>query len=718
MEPNISITIRLLNMQQYEYVTPHLIADKTIKSHVRVGEYTIQMPPSPDIKKYINYGLPEKVQKFKKTELPNNLRQLPKEERDKIIAGEFKKRWNGVWVLVNGYPMWITGLHYTYLNYWTMETGETPDFCIHDVLWFYWWHMIVEDERCYGGYDIKPRRVGDTEKALFVLYEYASRVRNVRCGMQNKTGDDAFDNYMRLINGHQHMIWFFKPINQGTTEPKKGLKFRLPERKITAKGLSEEEKEDLNIFDDVDNVRALNSLIDFKNSIAKAYDGKRRERYHLDEVGKMEEKDMNPLEAWGFVKPTMHLHNGKKIIGKAIITTTVEEIKTGESLEYASTFWDESDPSELNENGCTTSGLKRIFRDAVTCGAYDEFGLPTIEANITQIENDISDLIKKGKLAKAIEARRKMPRTIEDALTPSVETCKFNAAGIAKKMYDIKNYTDSKTRRGDFVWENGVFGGNVRWIDTPAGDFEVSFLFTDPVEANRKIHYNDSSYGPGNYHRFCMGVDPYDHDDTNDNRKSKGGVAIFMKRDFTADGGIDLDNEEDIANMKSNRFICVYCIRKDRADLLYEDALKAAIYYGCEVFVETNKPGLRNFFKNKGFGRYLMFRPDDTKTSNNSKKKEIGAASTTGLIDQYIEAIETYAASFVCLVEHMELLEDWRSFSKAKRTKYDLTVASGFALLGATKRYSRNPDAQDDDKVNSHWFRGYDLVTNEIRKTA
>jgi len=694
----------------YTYEIPHIISDKTIKKSVKVWEYDVTMPKSPPLKEYVNFGLPEKKQKFHRTELPRNLRTLPREERDKIIDLEFQRRYHGIWILVKGYPLWIPGLYYYYLNYWTMEDGGKPEFCIHDLLWFYWWHYIVNDSKCFGGYDIKPRRVGDTEKALCVIYEYCSRVRNVRGGMQNKTGDDAFENYMRLINAHQNMVWFFKPINQGTTEPKKGLKFRMPEKKITSKGLSDEEKEEYNIADEEDNIRALNSSIDYKPTVEKAYDGKRRERYHLDEVGKMDEQDMDPTVAWGtYVKPTLTLKNGSKIIGKGIVTTTVQEIKSLKSLEYAKWFWDGSDPANINKNGSTSTGLLRIFRDAITCGNYDEFGFPTVEENIAFIENEVAHLISEGKLKEAIEFRRKYPRNIDDALTPSAETCLFNAAGISAKIMEIQNYTNSKVRRGNLVWVNGIFGGSVEFIDHPQGDFEFSELFADPSEANKKIHYPSKGFGPGNYHRYCIGVDPYDHDTTNDGRMSNGAICIFKKHDFSLDGLLDRQDEDQVRQMKSNRFVGIYCIRKDSAELLYEDALKAAIYFGCEVLVETNKPGLRNYFNKYGFARYLMFRPEETKTSSNNKKNEVGAASTVSLIDQYLEAIQVYTANYCPLVEHYNLLKDWQAFTRAKRTKHDLTVASGFALLGANKRYAKLPDEGNENSINSHWFHSFKL---------
>lgn len=304
---------------------PEVLKERKYKKTYQYCGYTINGPDAPPLREFINFDKKPKDQFFTYTRKPKNWNKLPFKVKMEFAKRENHRRRHGIFILINGYPLWIPGGHYHYLNYWTTENGTSPTFQLHDMLFYAWWEtVVVADPNCYGGLDLKPRRIGDTEKALHILYEYGSRVRNTRIGMQNKIGQDAFDNYIRMLIGHQHMHPVFKPINKGSSDPQSGLMLKEPEERMTANKLNKNKGQESTLFDnDPAGIKELGTRITYRPSIAKAYDSKRLHRFHLDEWGKMEKSEMSPVECWGFVKPCLHKDNGVKIIGKAIFTTTL-----------------------------------------------------------------------------------------------------------------------------------------------------------------------------------------------------------------------------------------------------------------------------------------------------------------------------------------------------------------------------------------------------------
>ena len=84
------------------------------------------------------------------------------------------------------------------------------------------------------------------------------------------------------------------------------------------------------------------------------------------------------------------------------------------------------------------------------------------------------------------------------------------------------------------------------------------------------------------------------------------------------------------------------------------------------------------------------------------------------MIQAHASAIEDYIHKYVGYNENGDpgkmyfnrTLEDWIGFKIDKRTKYDLSISSGLALLAAQKVKPKKEKAQFDEKV---FFRRYKL---------
>ena len=284
---------------------------------------------------------------------------------------------------------------------------------------------------------------------------------------------------------------------------------------------------------------------------------------------------------------------------------------------------------------------------------------------------------------KLAEHKRQYPFNPDEALRTPAKDCAFNAEKIYQQLEFLETTEGKLVTKGDFVWRNGVEDGVVEFKpNRDSGRWRVAWL---PDELDRSV--KSSVRGretPGNASWIVSGVDPYDHDTTTDGRKSNAASYVFRKYN---------PSEPSFSHM----FVCEYISRPPKVTMFYEDMIKQSIFYGCQILVENNKPGIINYFKQRGYGSYLMNRPESTIT-NFSKNQKIAGIPTAGqsgvVVDAIVSSIESYVYDqcgynddgSVGNVFFERLLKDWLKFEVNNRTKYDATMASGITLLATQKR--------------------------------
>lgn len=661
--------------------------DWTNPTFVKVGEYKIPLPTAPADEDCYNYGLPELEQKFKRTEIPADLSQWPQAEKDKYIREEFHKRKHGIWIFIKGQKIYLTGLNYFFLNYWTLETGKKARYVYHDTEFFYMWMHCVRNPKCYGMADFKPRRVGDTEKVLCILYEYATRVKNVRCGIQSITEEDhAKPIYARLVFAHKNMIWFMKPINKGSTDAQSLLEFRYPMKVISAKAMQEAMAKGLDGINENDEYefKPFNSEIGYRASTNKAYDSGRLGRYYLDEFIKHDK--LEPIKAWGFVKKTLYDEFYDEIIGKALFTSTAEEVgPTGRSLQDGIYFWENSDPNNLGESGETPTGLFRIFRSALDCAPPDEWGFGKKEERLLKIQQKCNEYIKAGQINELIVFRRQHPLTIGDALTPSNENSNFNVANLEQRAYHLEHVIyPKKAVKGDLVWYDQVKDSRVIWIPNPGGKWTMSASPEDyDIPSNAQIPYATTKQ-PANSWAFCMGVDPYDQKNTIGKKPSLGGMAVRRKFDANIDGNKVDDKGDPIdggMEWRTKKYVCSYLYRHEDPREFAEDVIKTFVFYGCHFLYEKNKGGslLNAYVDGRGYAGYIQMQPEPTKSTNQGKAQVEGITATDNTKNQYFELLMIESAKYHNTIDHPEIIDQVKSMNWDNATERDLGVAAGWS---------------------------------------
>jgi hypothetical protein len=698
----------LHSIDGYDDYVISICPDGTQGEIIEIDNLNIMLPKKPkktdilfhDKKKadqhWFRFDLPDALSKIKSMD---EWYEMPREFRDRYtpyIEEEFRRRSHGLWFYNNGVATYVTGRHYMMLQWSKIDIGYPYYFAFQRRLFV---HMAAceMDPRCLGQNFVKCRRSGYTNMISCSLVDEATQVKDKLLGIQSKTGKDAQENIFmkKVVPVYNSYPFFFKPIQDGTTNPRMELAFREPSKRLTKKNKVSQKGD------------ALNTIINWKNTVNNAYDGEKTHRLYLDESGKWEKPaDIN--EAWRIEKTCLIV--GRKIIGKAYVGSTVNPMDKG-GAEYKVLYYD-SDPRDRNENGRTKSGLYSIFIPAYEAleGFFDKYGncieydpespidgidgIPIEIGSKTYLRNERASL--KGRHSELNELIRQFPWTIEEAFRDSIESSLFNVGRIYEQIDYNDNMYPSPLVRGNFIWK--VKDKEVVFSPDKNGRFLISWM-PKPEDRNKVIEKKGKPT-PGNPHIGVGGVDSYDLDQTVDDRGSKGALHLYNKFNMHA---------------PSNMFVLEYASRPELASIFYEDVLMAAFYYGYPLLIENNKYGIARYFETRGFDEYLMDRPEHLKVPGAKSVRTKGIPSNSvDVIQSHAQAIEAHIHDHVGDSPETgepgnmffnRTLEDWIAYRIDKRTKYDLTISSGLCLLAAQK--VKVKEEQKSDFSNKEFLRRF-----------
>ena len=638
----------------------------------------INIPKKPKKRFILGSSKPKKKQKWGRTELPDNWNILPEPKRAKFIQQEFNRRVDGVWFMNKGVATYISGVHYYYLNWCKIDIGY-PDYWDRDRRFFLVWDSVRKNPDCYGLIMPKHRRQGASWKAAAIVMHDISLSYNSNGGIMSKTGSDAKKLFDKVVFMFRKLPDFFQPIIEGTDSPKTVLSFKKPGEKITKNNVRVKKSE------------ALDSQIDWRNTKNNSYDGEKLKTFVSDEGGKWLEADVS--KNWQIVKPA--LSEGIRIIGKAFLPSTINEMESGG--KGFKDIWDDSDQSEILPGiNRTKSGLFRYFTPAYDGfeGFIDEYGNSIIKNPKKTVYDKYGDKIKigsreyldtiresfKNDTNKLAEYKRQFPFTTEEAFRVSTDDCLFDSERIYQQIDYIEGTGESMVTTGNFIWKNAEKDTEVVWRPDRKGKWKMVWV-PEEEDRNAQISKRSGKY-PGNELSLVAGCDPFDHDTTTDGRRSDAAAYVFRK--------IDVHDQNN-----SNMFISEYICRPPKADMFFEDMLKQCIFYGCPILVENNKIGLIQYFKRRGYEKYLMARPESTHTKFSIKQREVGIPSTgPAVANAIVDSIQAYIYDYVGVnsetgdvgrVFFINLLKDWLEFDITDRTRFDATMASGITLLATQK---------------------------------
>ena len=558
---------------------------------------------------------------------------------------EWDRRLNGFWFYNNGTPTYVTGLHYFYLAHWKIDVGY-PHFRITDLEFFYFLEYVMQDPNSLGMIEVTKRRQGKTMRAGAFLFELTSRSKNKNAGIQSKTFEDAKDNVFAkgVIMPFKYLPDFFVPIydtEKGMT-PKGDLRFFKTNKRGSVDDAFEKKIE-------------LESMITFKSADKFAYDGTKLHRYLADEAGKT--KNVDVYDRHQVVQ--FCLQQEENVIGKALYTTTVEEMEDGG--ESFKALWQASDQNKRDGNGRTESGLYQYFMPAYKTLYYDQYGFAD-EAKAMDYYNNAREALQNNSRTLASYIR-KNPFTIEEAFFSEGEACLYDALAINKQIQSV-TWIDKKELylRGEFVWEKGERDTLVVFKETSNGKFLVhKKVNVFDVNQFNQVHEYGTKKSPKDTKKFAIAVDPFDHSIIT-SKGSQGAAYVYRRYDAIDE--------------LSETFLVEYLNRPDKAEIFYEDMIKLCHFFGTEILSEDNKVGLIKYFEYRGYEKFL------TKMPNAAK---YGISATVKTHQQIAEETESYITDNLHKVIFINLLEDWLAFDINKTTKFDAAMASGYTLIAASK---------------------------------
>ena len=668
------------------------------------------LPKRPPKNQILFHDLPKKEQMWSRISVPQELIKVksmdewmekPPEFRAKFspyIEQEFNRRRNGVWFYNNGEPTYITGRHYMFLQWSKIDIGY-PSYLKFQREIFLHLAACEADSRCVGQLYTKCRRSGYTNVCTSILVDEATQVKDKLLGIQSKTGKDAQENIFmkKVVQIFQSYPFFFKPIQDGTTNPRMELAFREPSKRITKNNKTSYTGD------------ALNTIINWKNTTNNAYDGEKLHMLYLDEAGKWE----NPSdirEAWRIQRTCLIV--GKNIVGKALVGSTVNPMRNGG--EQYKKLWEDSNPYERNANGRTKSGLYKIFIPAYEAleGFFDVYGNPIVDTPDGEVESMDGGYVNLGAKdylrnerdslkhdsSEMNEIIRQFPFTEDEAFRDSVSGSIFNVGKIYEQIDHNQDLFPNPVVQGNFIWEEK----DKKVIFSPDKNGRFYVCWMPPPEERCVIHEHRgqrvapfSDYG-------CGGVDSYDIDATVDGRGSKGALHMYNKFSL---------------NRPPNMFVVEYASRPDMAKIFYEDVLMCAFFYGYPLLIENNKYGIVRYFEQRGYDGYIMDRPEHLKVAGaptSSKTKGV-PSNSQDILHAHAQAIESFIHNHVGVnydtgemgkMYFDRTMEDWIGFKIHDRTKYDLSISSGLALLAAQKAKEKRVVTFEDKK----FFRTYKAI--------
>ena len=658
----------------------------------------IALPAAPN--KCLQRHVSKVEQYWERQELPRELARIqsifqwnekPKEFKNRwvdYIENEFDFREQGFWFMNNGVKTYITGSHYTYLQWSSIDVGY-PDFREANRIYWIFWEACRADPRSFGIIYLKIRRSGFSFMSSSECVNIGTLARNARIGILSKTGPDAKKMFTdKVVPINSRLPFFFKPIMDGMDKPKTELAFRIPASKIT--------KNNMYDADDTE-VEGLDTSIDWKNTDDNSYDGEKLLFLAHDESGKWT-KPVNIKENWRVTKTCLRL--GSKIIGKCMMGSTSNALSKG-GQNYKDMFED-SDISKRNANGQTKSGLYSLFipMEWNMEGFIDRYGHPVFRKPDEPVMGVDGNWIKNGAIdyweaeveslksdADALnEFYRQFPRTQSHAFRDESKQSLFNLT----KLYQQIDYNDAMIKehyltRGSFSWKDGIKDTQVIWTPDSRGRFLISWA--PPKHMQNNVHIRNGIKYPGNEHLGSFGCDSYDISAVVGGRGSNGALHGMTK--FHMD------------DAPTNQFFLEYVARPQTAEIFFEEVLMACIFYGMPILVENNKPRLLYHIKNRGYRGFSINRPDKQMAKLTKTERELGGIPNTSedVKQAHASAIESYIEKHVGLdleaqyrdpeemgtMPFTRTLEDWSKFDINDRTKFDASISSGLCIMANQK---------------------------------
>ena len=666
---------------------------------VTISDLKIQLPEVPKDKSKILFSdLPKEEQYWKRPKDPGNITPKNVDHYHEFILEEYRRRREGVHIMINGEVVYLTGHHYFALTRFRMlDDGEFMKYLEAQRDMFYHMEACLRDKRSLGHIFAKSRRTGFTYVVLAIMLNYATSTRNAKLGMTSKSGDDVQEVWAKFSYAFLNLPFWLRPVVKGKVDSNISLEFAQPSDNTKATKKSRR----LDVED------YLNTTVDYRPTKNDSYDSVKLDMYLGDEAFKWV-KPGDYIAHLGMVAPTMM--PAGRVVGKAFIGSTMGAMAKGG--EQGVELLQGSDVLDRDEiTGKTPTALYRHFLPAQDnmFEFTDKYGKCWKEAPPEDqvVYNMYGDRIKIGSMDYLLAVEEQKRKQSDKALNEQLRTYPRNWSHVFRddseesrfnlhKIYQQLDHNYSLEERtlwmvGNFEWVDGEQDTKVVFRQNPMGRCKVSWLPSKVDETEKLANNVDWRNGlcyPLNGDLVRFGCDPYSLGATH-GVGSKGALhGLTMK--FPGHPGVP-----------SNKFVVQYIHRPPTDIMFFEDVIKILYYYGAPALVESNRPDLLRHMRNRGYRHFALDRVDRPKNKLNDQERMYGGQmmSSKDIIDSHMNQIGAWIEDYVGVymddgrdvrpvgemgdMTFNETLQDWAKFDPApgKRGKHDATISSGLAIM-------------------------------------
>lgn len=703
-----------------EYDIIIISKDGTLGQIIEIENLKIGLPKPPKNVRF--YNVARKYQKWKRYDVPKALSNFDKnnsEESNKdslivsafhsnkeFIDADFKRKFEGDFLYVDGEIMYIPGGYYFFLQHYVLTDGKYPDFRMTQRDYFIFLQACYADNRCYGSLMLKGRRSSFTVTLASEILRDSITKRNGVYPIVSKTDRDAVKLFTKhVVRPFLKFPKHLQPQRTGEAKPKSKLEFNSAQRKITLNNKASNDDTGLDTF-----IEPVPTTLD-------AYDGQEVTISGNDEIGKFKGNlDIN--EYWEQAHKMTH-EVGSDIVGKAICGSTANPPnKGGKNYEE---FYNNSKTTSRNDIGQTSTGLYAIFipADYSTRGFFDEYGwviydnphgLEIANERGTTVTTgskqylDSKELACQGNLKKLNAQKRNNPRVDTDAFLDEDASSMYGTEGLTNHANFLKTFEKNPKYeeiviKFDLYWKGGIQDNpdGVEIKRSKNGRFQSSWL--PLIEFRNQVKIKDGGRRtPVNSDLGAFGVDPYQSD------RAKYGTG--SNQGFV---GVTKNNEYLLTENERNKVFLYYNHRPDTIEEAIDDVIKAMVYFSMPVLPETNKDKLVTTLYKRGYRGYVLEDPTKLKSElSNDGKKYGGIYSSPATVPYQEEALKTFIFENInndvdednMKIPYLKLLEELQIYTGDIRKKCDSTVALQLAVLANTTKYKKRVPKTEETITN------------------
>lgn len=657
----------------------------------------------------IGWGKPRHEQLWRRRELPSFFDKIEYDidgnalltpEQEQFAREEANKCRDGFWFFNDGNPTYISGKNYFYLQWWKLEDDIYPDYRDTDRRYFlfldYWEHVLW----CLGIFRGKKRREGASSQATSNLVYECIFYTNSNCGLVSKTNTDSRDTFTDMVrHGYNQCPVFLKPrqLNRADSVTELVFAAKLKNGEISDGGQK--------------------SKINYRAPVLNAYDRGRMTRILADEGGKWP-PEVDFAKFISIVSKTMV--KGAKRVGFCEAPSTVNEMTKGGGAAFKKA-WDGANQFKYL-NKPTPNRFVTYFSAAYDGyeGFIDMHGMSVIgEPTLEQYQYLVDKWVKKDPITGIViselteedikmgaqryvmvkrregltgdlleEEIRMNPCTVDEMFEAANTNCAFNSFNINRRLKELEENPIYKRKVLFYRDIDQV----VKWRD--AQDNEKNFHWNitafPPSGEENKHKYENRLRQPTRIDKGVIAVDSYSNSQGGRKYGSKASAWIGLRPDV-----LNPNN--------TGKAIGHLYGRPAVKEILHEQVMLAAEYYGFKTWYEHNSDDYLSYFRERGrigyLGTYPLSTIDPIKRENADRFK--GFPTTPFSLTKQLDIGIGYFEHYCYLIDFEELLHNAKIFDPYDRTAYD-TVVSFLMLLVCLMEPIKIPKAIVESPIRSY----------------